>query len=743
MRNELLILGLGLAVAGCAASAPSERNQPETAASPRSGSQETTITPTTSATAAAAEGDAREWVRASPPLARRIPKRLEAHGDVRIDEYYWLRDRDNPEVIEYLEAENAYTAAVMAATETLQTELFEEMKGRLDERDESVPVRLGDYFYYDRYEEGSEYKLYCRKKSSPEAGEEVVLDVNRLAEGHEQVRVSRVQPNEGNTVLAFAIDTVGRRIYTLRFRDLASGEPLPDVIENVTGNYAWANDDRTIFYTKQDPETLRWHRIYRHRLGTDPSADTLVYEERDEEFSTYVWKTKTKRFIMVASDQTLSSEVRYLSADQPESEFTVFLPREENHEYSIDDLGDAFLIRSNWNATNFRLLKAPAGPTSKADWVEIMPHRDDVFVGNVEVFRDFLVVSERKEGLIRMRVVPRDGTEAHYLDFGEPAYAAWFSDNVDFDSTVLRYSYTSLTTPESIFDYDLDTRVKTLRKQETIRGGFDKTDYLTERLWAPARDGARVPISIVYRRDFVKDGSRPLLLYGYGSYGNSIDATFGSSRLSLLDRGFAFAIAHIRGGQELGRQWYENGKLFHKMNTFTDFIDCARFLTAERYTSPERLFAMGGSAGGLLMGAVANLAPESFRGIVSHVPFVDVVTTMLDASIPLTTSEYDEWGNPNQKDYYDYMLSYSPYDQLEAKKYPHMLVTTGLHDSQVQYWEPAKYVAKLRTLGTGDRLLLLETNMEAGHSGASGRFKRYRETARDYAFLVRLAGSEE
>ncbi len=675
-----------------------------------------------------------------PPVARRMPKTFEMHGHTRFDDYFWLRERDNPEVIEYLEAENAHVAASMAGTEAFQERLFGEMKGRLKEDDASVPYEIDGSFYYDRYSEDAEYKLYCRKKGSLAADEEIILDVNALAEGFEHVRVNRVQPSPRQDVLSYAIDTVGRRFYTLNFRDLGSGENLPDVIENVTGNHAWANDNKTVFYTKQHPETLRWYRIYKHVLGSDPDTDELVYEEADEEFNAYVWKTNSKRFIILASEQTLSSEHRYLDADDLDGEFRVFLPREEDHEYSIDDLGDDFLIRTNWEATNFRLMRAPVGARSKSDWIEVIPHREDVFIGGAEVFKRFMVVSERKDGLIGMRVVPADGSEEHYLDFGEPAYDAYFSDNKTFDTQVLRYAYTSLTTPDSIFDYDMETRAKTLRKEDEILGGFDKRNYVTERLWAQARDGARVPISIVYRKGFVRDGSRPLLLYGYGSYGSSIDAAFRPRRLSLLDRGFAFAIAHIRGGQELGRRWYEDGKLLKKMNTFTDFIDSGRFLVSEGYTSPERLFAIGGSAGGLLMGAVANLAPELFHGIVNHVPFVDVVTTMLDADIPLTTSEYDEWGNPNEKPYYDYMLSYSPYDQLEAKRYPHTLVTAGLHDSQVQYWEPAKYVAKLRRLKTDDNLLLLKTNMEAGHSGASGRFKRYRETALDYAFLFRLSG---
>lgn len=745
MRGQLLVLGISLSLAGCVASTAPDLGHRESSTSEQAEPQKSTTTSPTMRTSAeaAAQDVGHDSDRAVAPAAQRVAKELEIHGDIRVDEFYWLREREDPEVISYLEAENAYTAAMMADTQELQGNLFEEMKGRLKEDDISVPYEIDGNLYYYRYSKGGEYRLYCRKQRSLAEEEQVVLDVNELAEGHEQVRVNRVQPNPRQDVLSYAIDTVGRRFYTLSFRDLKTGKSLPDAIEKVTGNHAWANDDKTIFYTKQHPETLRWYRIYKHVLGTDPSTDELVYEETDEEFSAYVWKTNSRRFIMLGSEQTLSSEYRYLDANDPDGEFQVFLPREENHEHAIDDLGDDFLIRTNWNATNFRLMKAPVGSTSKDDWVEVIPHRDDVFIGDVEIFKDFMVVSERKDGLIQMRIIPADGSDEHYLDFGEPAYDAYFSDNKTFGTEVLRYAYTSLTTPDSIFDYDMRTRARTLRKEDEILGGFDKSNYVTERLWATARDGVKVPISIVYRKGFVKDGSRPLLLYGYGSYGNSIDAAFRPRRLSLLDRGFAFAIAHIRGGQELGRQWYESGKLFTKINTFTDFVDSGKFLVSEGYTSPDGLFAIGGSAGGLLMGAVANLAPDLFRGIISHVPFVDVVTTMLDSDIPLTTSEYDEWGDPNEKPYYDYMLSYSPYDQLEAKAYPHMLVTTGLHDSQVQYWEPAKYVAKLRRLKTDDNLLLLKTNMEAGHSGASGRFKRYRETALDYAFMLRLAGITE
>ncbi len=677
---------------------------------------------------------------ATPPLARQQPHRLEKHGDVRNDDFFWLKERENPEVLAYLKAENAYTEAEMAHTKQLQEDLYQEIVGRIQADDATVPAQDGKYWYHERYVEGGEYAVYCRHPGGPDGPEQTMLDGNALARGHEFFSCSGLQVSPNQELLAYGTDVVGRRFYTLRVRNLTSGKDLPDIIPDVTNNCAWAADNRTLFYTKQDAETLRWYRIYAHVLGTAATADRLVYEEPDAEFSCFVGATKSKRFLLIGSEQTLATEYRFLRADQPQGTWTVFLPRETDHEYSIEDWNDDFVIRTNWKAKNFCVMRAPIGATQTARWTEVVPHQDDVFVEGVEVFRDHLVVSRRRKGLLELHVVPRDGSPAHDLDFGEPAYQAYPTDNREYDTPVLRYAYTSLTTPKSIFDYDLNKRTKKLLKEDAVLGGFDKRNYVTERLWAPAADGARVPISLVVRRDFVKDGSAPLLLTGYGSYGFSRDASFQSQRLSLLDRGFVFAIAHVRGGQELGRDWYENGKLMHKKNTFTDFIDCGRFLVAQKYTSPERLFAEGGSAGGLLMGAVANMAPELFKGIISHVPFVDVVTTMLDADIPLTTGEYDEWGDPNDAAAYRYMLSYSPYDNLQKKAYPNMLITTGLHDSQVQYWEPAKYVAKLRRLETSGARILLQTNMDAGHGGASGRFKRHRETALGYAFLLDLSG---
>jgi oligopeptidase B len=678
-----------------------------------------------------------------PPVAEIIPKQLEIHGDVRTDNYFWLRERDNPKVMAYLEAENAYTDAVMQHTEAFQEKLFQEIKGRIKQTDLSVPYRLDDYYYYDRQEEGGEYSIYCRKKGSLEADEEIMLDGNKMAEGHGFFSVRGLNVSYAQDILAFAVDTVGRRKYTLQFKNLHTGEILPDRIPDVTGNVAWANDNKTIFYTKQDPVTLRWYRIYRHELGSDPATDPLIYEETDSTFGCYVYRTKSKRFLMIESYHTLATEYRYLDAHRPQNEFTIFQPRERNHEYSVEHFGDHFYIRTNLAAKNFRLMRCPVARTAKNHWREVIPHRDDVFLESFDIFKEYLVVDERKDGLTQLRIRPWSGQGEHYIDFGEPAYMAYTSDNYQFDTPVLRYVYASMTTPRSVFDYDMSAGTKKLLKQEEVLGGFDAQDYVTERLYAPARDGARVPISLVYRKGLKTDGQNPLMLYAYGAYGSSMEASFRSTRLTLVDRGFVYAIAHVRGGQELGRDWYEDGKLLKKKNTFTDLIDCAEFLVAEGYTGSDRMFARGGSAGGLLIGAVMNMRPDLFKGLVADVPWVDVITTMLDANIPLTTSEYDEWGNPNDKTYYDYMLSYSPYDQVEARAYPNLLVTTSLHDSQVQYFEPAKWVARLRALKTDDNRLLLKTEMEAGHGGVSGRYKRYREYAFMYAFILDLLDIRE
>ncbi len=677
---------------------------------------------------------------AQPPQAAVKPQSLEIHGHERVDDYYWLKERENPEVIAYLEAENAYTTASMKHTEALQEQLFDEIVGRIKKNDESVPYLDNGYYYYSRFEEGKEYPIYCRREGSMDGEELVMLDANQRAEGQGYYAARGLEVSSGNDILAFSEDTVGRRIYTLRFKDLTTGEMLADEIAEVTGNVAWAEDNQTLFYTRKDLETLRSHLVFRHVLGTDPADDVLVWNEIDDTFSCWITKTKSKRYLMIGSDSTLSDEIRFLDASTPTDDFEVFLPREREHEYSIDHAGDRFFIRTNDGAKNFKLMSTSVGATARSQWSDVVPHRDDVYLSSFEIFKDYLVVSEREAGLIQLRVMPRSSDGEHYLDFGEAAYDAWIDTNLEFDTNVLRYGYSSLTTPDSVFDYDMNSREKSLMKQDEVLCGFDSSNYTAERLYATAHDGAQIPISLVYRSDVRGDGPSPLLLYAYGSYGYSRDADFRSDRLSLLDRGFVYAIAHIRGGQENGRQWYEDGKLLNKKNTFTDFVDCGDYLVEQGYTTQDELFAMGGSAGGLLMGAIVNMRPELFQGVVAAVPFVDVITTMLDPDIPLTTSEYDEWGNPNDKEYYDYMLSYSPYDQVEAKDYPAMLITTGLHDSQVQYWEPAKWAAKLRSMKTDDKLLMLHTNMEAGHGGASGRFRRYHETALEYAFMLDQIG---
>lgn len=675
-----------------------------------------------------------------PPAAKPIPASLEKHGHVRNDPYFWLNERGNPDVLDYLKAENDYAEAVMGHVKSLEQSLFDEIRGRIKQTDLSVPYKLDDYFYYVRFEGGKEYPWYCRKKGSLDSPEEVMLDVNVLAAGHEFFAVGGCAISFNQDVLAYSVDTQGRRIFTIRFKNLQTGETLPDEIPDVTGNIAWANDNRTLFYSRQDPETLRSYQIKRHVLGTRWEDDPIVFEETDDTFSVAVFRTKSKRFVMIVSHQTVSSEYRYLAADTPSGEFQIFASRERDHEYDVDHFQDWFFIRTNDHAKNFRLMKTRVGEPDRAHWQEVIPHRPDVLLEGFELFEEHLVVEERKDGLLNLRVRPWNGDGEHYLDFGEPAYLATLGENPELQTRTLRFVYTSMTTPQTVYDYNMDTRETVLLKQEEVVGGFSSTNYETVRLWGPSHDGIRVPISVVYRKGLKRDGSNPLLLYGYGSYGASMDASFSSPRLSLLDRGFVFAIAHVRGGEELGRQWYEAGKLLHKKNTFLDFIECGEFLIREGFTKPEHMFAMGGSAGGLLMGAVMNLRPDLFKGIVAQVPFVDVVTTMLDPNIPLTTGEYDEWGDPNQKEFYDYMLSYSPYDNVARQAYPHLCVTTGLHDSQVQYWEPAKWVAKLRTFNTSGSRIVLKTNMDAGHGGASGRFRRYKELAFIYSFMLDLMG---
>lgn len=676
----------------------------------------------------------------TPPKAAKIEKKLEIHGDVRIDNYYWLNERENPEVLAYLKAENNYYDTITAHTKVFQQSLFEELKSRIKEDDESVPYFKNGYFYISRFEKGSQYPIYSRKKGALTAAEEILFNVNEMAKGFDYYKLGGISVSPDNTIAAFGVDKVSRRQYTLQFKNLTTGELYPEQIAHTTGSATWANDSKTVFYTKNDQTTLRSYQIYKHILGTDVSKDQLVYEEKDETFGTAVGKTKSEKFIVIASFSTLSNEYQYLDANKPNEAFKLFQKRERDLEYSVEHFGTHFYILTNYQgAKNFKLMKTPETGTTKEHWTDVIPHRTDVLLEDISIFKNFLVLEERTNGLNQIRIIRWDGKADYYLPFKEEAYSASVYYNPEFDTEILRYSYNSLTTPTSVIDFHMVSKEKEIKKEQEVLGGtFDKNNYVSERLWATARDGKKVALSVVKHKDTKLSASTPLLLYGYGSYGYTIDPTFSTNRLSLLDRGFVYAIAHIRGGEYLGRAWYEDGKLLKKKNTFTDFIDCAQFLIDKKYTSNKHLYAMGGSAGGLLMGAVVNMNPELFNGVIADVAFVDVVTTMLDDSIPLTTAEYDEWGNPNVKEYYDYMKSYSPYDNVTAKDYPNMLVTTGLHDSQVQYFEPAKWVAKLRELKTDTNILLLKTNMEAGHGGASGRFDALKEIATEYAFLFDL-----
>lgn len=675
-----------------------------------------------------------------PPIAKIIPKKLEKFNDVRIDNYFWLNERDNPEVIEYLHKENEYYQKMTAHTKVFQQELFDEMKSRIKEDDESVPYCYNGYYYITRYEKGKDYPIYSRKKETLLAEEEIMFDCNLLAQGHAYFQLGGLSISPDNKWATFAIDTIGRRIYSLKIKNLETNEILNDLIENSTGESTWANDNKTIFYTNQDKITLRSDKIFRHKIGTDSVDDALVYEEKDDTFHVDVSKEKSKKYIVISSSSTVTTECRILLADDPDGKFVVFQKRKRGLEYDIAHYDDCFYVLTNRDgATNFKLMKTPEKATAKENWTELIPHRDEVLLEDIEIFKNFLVLEERSNGLNKIKIIPWNGEEAYYLPFESETYTAYTTANIDFDTDVLRYSYQSMTTPSSVIDFNMKTKTKDIKKEQQVLGGnFDKNNYIEERIWATAKDGTKIPISMVYKKDRQKDGNNPLLLYAYGSYGHAMDAAFSTTRLSLLDRGFIFAIAHVRGGEDLGRQWYEDGKLLKKKNTFTDFIDCSQFVIQEKYTSPKHLYAEGGSAGGLLMGVVANLAPELYHGIIAQVPFVDVVTTMLDETIPLTTGEYDEWGNPNVKKYYDYMRSYSPYDNLKKQKYPNMYVSTGLHDSQVQYWEPAKWVAKLRSLKTDTSVLFLDTNMDAGHGGASGRFEAIKELAKEYSFLLDL-----
>lgn len=683
-----------------------------------------------------------------PPVAKIQPRERIIHNDTVADNYYWMTDyfkkgADSNAVVEHLKEENAYLDTMMRGTKLFQQQLYEEMKGRIKEKDESVPVFKNGYYYYTRTEDGKQYFKYCRKKGNLDAAEEILLDIDELAKGHPYYSASDFNVSEDNRLLAFAVDTLSRRQYTIYVKNIETGEMWDEGIKGTSGTSVWAADNQTLFYTQNNPETLLSEKIKRHKLHSNATEDVIVYEEKDPSNYIEVKKSKSGKFIYIISKATLSAEVHFIKAGNPNDNFTVFQQRIKDVLYSVEDIGDTFYILSNHNAKNFRLMQCPLHTTTINNWKEVVPHRKEVLLEKLDVFKNYYVLTERKNGLIQLRVHHLSNGEEHYIDFGEPAYRVYTGPNPEFNSDVLRYNYTSLTTPGSVYDYNMGTRQKELKKQQEVVGGYNREDYVTERLYAPAGDGTSVPISIVYRKGFEKNAKAPLLLYGYGSYGIVIDAAFNSSRLSLLNRGFAFAIAHIRGGQEMGREWYEDGKMMKKKNTFTDFIDCARFLIKAKYTSKQHLYAQGGSAGGLLMGAVVNMAPDLWNGVIAQVPFVDVVNTMLDVSIPLTTNEYDEWGNPNDREAYTYMKSYSPYENVEKKNYPNMLVTTGLHDSQVQYFEPAKWVAKLRATKTDHNILLFHTNMDYGHGGASGRFDYLKDIALEYAFLFSLENIEK
>ncbi len=690
----------------------------------------------------------------TPPVAEKTPYVVQSNGNERVDDYFWMRlsdeqktaetpDAQTVKVLAYLNAENDYAKAIMKHTAILQEKLFDEMKGRIKEDDQTVPYLDNGYYYHTKYFEGKEYPVNYRKKEGADNAE-VMLDVNLLAEGHEYTGVGGASVSPDNNLLAYGIDYVSRRQYTINIKDLNTGELLPDEIVNTTSQSVWADDSKTLFYVKKDPETLRGAIVMTHVLGTPESEDKVVYDETDETFSVQLGKTKSKKYITITSGQTLTTEVRLIEAAKPDGKMIVFEPRKVGHEYSVEHLNGKFYIRTNANgAKNFKLMSCPENKIGMAFWKEVIPHRDDILLENYELFDNYLVAAERIKGLTNLRIISLADNSEHFLDFGEETYTAGISINPNANTTMLRYSYSSLTTPNSVYDYDMAAQTKTLLKQDTVLGGFSKNNYESKRLWATAADGTQVPISLVYRKSFVQDGNAPMLLYAYGSYGSSTNPSFRYSIISLLDRGFVYAIAHIRGGSEMGRQWYEDGKLLKKINTFTDFNDCARFLINDKYTSADHLYAMGGSAGGLLMGAIVNMEPELYNGVIASVPFVDIVSTMIDATIPLTTFEWDEWGDPRKQEYYDYMLSYSPYDQVKAQAYPNMLVTTGYWDSQVQYWEPAKWVARLRDMKTDDNILIMDVNMTAGHGGASGRFERLKTTALEYAFILDQEGIKQ
>ncbi len=690
-------------------------------------------------------------IDAKIPVAEKQPTQLEKHGDVRIDNYFWMRlsdeqklapvkDEQTKKVIDYLEEENSYYDKVTAYTKNFEEKLFEEMKGRIKEDDSSVPYKDNGYFYITSYKTGMQYPIFSRKKENLDAKEEILFDVNEMAKGFDYFQLGGLNVSPDNKLAVFATDTVSRRQYFLRIKNLETGEIYKDIIENTSGGSVWANDNKTIFYTKKDPVTLRSYKIFRHVLGTPTSEDVVVFHEKDETFGTYVTKSKSDKYIIIGSYSTVSTEAQFLDANQPTGSLQMLQARERDLEYSVSHFEDHFYLLTNKdNATNFKLMKTPISKTSKENWVDVIPHREDTLLEDFSIFKEYLVLEERANGLNKVRIKRWDNKDDYYLPFNEETYAAGVYNNPEFDTDVIRYSYNSFTTPSSVIDFNMADKSKEIKKEQEVLGGkFNKENYRSKRVWATARDGKKVAISLVYHKNTKLNKDTPLLQYAYGSYGYTISDSFSTTRLSLLDRGFVYALAHIRGSQYLGRDWYEDGKMLHKKNTFNDFVDCSKYLIEKSYTSAKHLYAMGGSAGGLLMGAIVNMNPELYNGIIAAVPFVDVISTMIDDSIPLTTGEYDEWGNPNDKAYYDYIKSYSPYDQVVAKAYPNMLVTTGYHDSQVQYWEPAKWVAKLRELKTDNNLLMLRTNMEAGHGGASGRFNALKETAKDYTFFLAL-----
>ncbi|NCO64508.1 MAG: S9 family peptidase [Flavobacteriales bacterium] len=678
----------------------------------------------------------------SYPIAKKKSKKLKIHHDTRIDDYYWLNDKDNPEVIDYLNSENAYTKQMMSHTEDFQKALFNEMKGRIKEDDTTVPYKLNGYWYITRYEKGKDYPIYLRKKESLEAAEEILFDCNEMAKDYAYFNLGSIAISPNNKLASFSTDTVSRRQYTIQIKNLETGEIYSDKILNTTGSAVWANDNETLFYTIKDELTLRSHKIFKHKLCSNTTEDSLVFHEKDETYNTFVYKSKSRKYIIIGSSSTLTSEYRILNANTPDGKFKIFQKRVRELDYSIAHFNDVFYIIANSEgAKNFKLLKTHETKTKKEFWEEVLPHRNHVLIEDIEIFKDYLVVNERENGLNNLRIMSWNGKEDYYLPFESETYTAYIGNNPDFDSDVLRYGYNSLTSPSAVIDYNFYTKQSDIKKEQKVLGDdFDKNDYESKRLWATARDGVKVPISMVYKKGIKLNGENPLLLYAYGSYGSTIDPSFSTIRLSLLNRGFIYAIAHVRGGEYLGRQWYENGKLLSKLNTFHDYIDCSKFLITEKYTSKKHLYAYGGSAGGLLVGAVINMNPELYHGVLAAVPFVDVVTTMLDDTIPLTTGEYDEWGNPHNKEYYHYIKLYSPYDNVEQKNYPNMLITTGLYDSQVQYWEPAKWVAKLRAYKKDSNKILFHIDMDSGHGGASGRFESLKEVALEYAFLLDLEG---